>query len=263
MRSRSDFRNRKTSNIQQPTSNIQLSAHCHALDVGCSLLGVGCFLFVLFLLFPISAFSQQSSATPPPVHSDLTLLQCGNLIYAGNKSSVCFADNFLTDVTHQTNLRVNPSFCSVRLDADTLFDFPFCVMSGNETFSFTPKEREQFRKYLMQGGFLLASPSCSDEKWDKAFRQEIKICFPEYALKPIPMTHPIFSIVNRIPRLTEKHGKEVFIEGLEINGRLVMVYSKDGLNDVQHASGCCCCGGNEIEYPALVNVNVFTYAVLY
>jgi len=257
MRNRS---NCKTSNIQHPTSNIQRGACRNALDVGCSMLGVGC--LALFLLLPITVAAQPTTTTPP-VHSDLTLLQCGNLIYAGNKSSVCFADNFLTDVTRQTNLRVNPSFCSVRLDADTLFDFPFCVMSGNETFSFTPKEREQFRKYLTQGGFLLASPSCSDEKWDKAFRQEIKICFPEYALKPIPMTHPIFSIVNRIPRLTEKHGKEVFIEGLEINGRLVMVYSKDGLNDVQHASGCCCCGGNEIEYPALVNVNVFTYAVLY
>src|SRR6185312_14237927 len=216
---------------QHPTSNIQRGACRNALDVGCSMLGVGCSLscfLVPFLLLSTTVFAQQNSTTPP-VHSDLTLLQCGNLIYAGNKSSVCFADNFLTDVTRQTNLRVNPSFCSVRLDADTLFDFPFCVMSGNETFSFTPKEREQFRKYLTQGGFLLASPSCSDEKWDKAFRQEIKICFPEYALKPIPMTHPIFSIVNRIPRLTEKHGKEVFIEGLEINGRLVMVYSKDGL----------------------------------
>jgi hypothetical protein len=77
------------------------------------------------------------------------------------------------------------------------------------------------------------------------------------------MTHPMFSIVNHIPRLTEKHGKEVYLEGLEMNGRLVLVYSKEGLNDVQNASGCCCCGGNEISYPAQVNVNVFTYAVLY
>ena len=27
--------------------------------------------------------------------------------------------------------------------------------------------------------------------------------------------------------------------------------------------GCCCCGGNEIQDPAKINVNVFTYAVLY
>ncbi len=89
------------------------------------------------------------------------------------------------------------------------------------------------------------------------------MCFPEYPLQKIPMTHPIFSIVNPISRLVDKNGKPVFIEGLEINGRLVLVYSKEGLNDVAHASGCCCCGGNEIQDPAKVNVNVFTYAVLY
>ena len=212
----------------------------------------------------LSSFSQP--ATMPvstPAHSDLTLLQCGNLIYAGSQSSVCFADNFLTDVAAQTNLRVNKKFCPVRLDAEALFDFPFCVMSGNESFSLTPKERDQLRQYLSQGGFLLVSPGCSDEKWDKSFRQEIKVCFPEYPLQIIPMTHPIFSIVNPIPRLTEKHGQPVSLEGLEINGRLGLVYSKEGLNDVQHASGCCCCGGNEIESPARVNVNVFTYAALY
>lgn len=209
------------------------------------------------------AFGQPASTPVPPVHSDLTLLQCGNLIYAGDKSSVCFADRFLTDVADQTNLRVNRKLLPVRLDAEALFDYPFCVMSGNEEFSLTQKEREQLRKYLTHGGFLLVSPGCSDEKWDKSFRREMKLCFPEYPLQKIPMTHPIFSIVNPIPRLVEKHGKVVALEGLEINGRLVLVYSKEGLNDVENAKGCCCCGGNEIQNPAKVNVNVFTYAVLY
>lgn len=209
------------------------------------------------------AFGQLTNAPATPVRSDLSLLQCGNLIYSGNKSSVCFADRFLTDVAEQTNLRVNKRFCPVRLDADGLFDFPFCVMSGNENFALTQKERQLLRKYLTQGGFLLVSPGCSDEKWDKSFRQEIKLCLSEYPLQKIPMTHPIFSIVNPIPRLVEKHGKPVSLEGLEINGRLVLVYSKEGLNDVENAKGCCCCGGNEIQNPAKVNVNVFTYAVLY
>ena len=199
----------------------------------------------------------------PPAKSDLSLLQCGNLIYGGNKSSVCFADRFLTDVSKQTVLKVNTRFCPVRLDAEGLFDFPFCVMSGNEDFKFTEKERAQLRKYLTQGGFLLVSPGCSDEKWDKSFRAELKVCFPQYALKPIPMTHPIFSTVNPIPRLTDKSGKPVVLEGLEINGRLALVHSKEGLNDVENAKGCCCCGGNEIRDPAKINVNVFTYAVLY
>jgi len=198
-----------------------------------------------------------------PGVSDLTLLQCGNLVYCGNQSSVCFAERFLGLAAAQTTLRVNPKFCPVRLDTDGLFDFPFCVMSGNEDFTFSERERSQLRKYLGQGGFLLVSPGCSDATWDKAFRRELSVCFPDLPLKPIPQTHPIFSLVHPIPRLTDKNGKPVTLEGLEINGRLALVYSRDGLNDVAHAEGCCCCGGNEVRNPELINVNVFTYAVLY
>ena len=49
----------------------------------------------------------------------------------------------------------------------------------------------------------------------------------------------------------------------QINGRLAVVYSKDGLNDVGNAKGCCCCGGNMITESVLVNVNAFAYALLY
>jgi hypothetical protein len=217
----------------------------------------------------LKLLTVSTNATPGgaaaefPPRSGMLLLQCGNLIYAGTKSSVCFADRFLTQVADQTTLQVNKKFCPVRLDSDALFDYPFCVMSGDETFTLTEKDRRNLYQYLTQGGFLLVSPGCSDAKWDKSFRQEIKVCFPNYKLNTIPQTHPIFSIVHTIPRLTDKSGKVVSLEGLEINGRLVMVYSKEGLNDVEHAKGCCCCGGNEVKDPLRVNVNVFTYAVVY
>ena len=195
--------------------------------------------------------------------ADLTKLQCGNLVYAGGKSSICFADKFLGDVAGQTNLNVGRTFVPVRLDADNVFDFPFCVWSGEDDFALTKKERENLRKYLLNGGFILSSPGCSDPRWDTALRREIKLIFPEYKLVKLPMSHPVFSIVNQINRLTDKHGGPAFIEGMEVNGRLVMVYSKDGLNDVANAHGCCCCGGNMIAESVLVNVNVFTYALLY
>jgi hypothetical protein len=196
-------------------------------------------------------------------NADLTKLQCGNLVYAGNKSSICFADKFLSDVAKQTNLNVGRNFIPVRLDADNAFDFPFCVWSGEEDFSLTKKERDNLRKYLLNGGFILSSPGCSDPRWDTALRRELKLIFPEYSLVKLPMSHPVFSTVNAITRLTDKQGKQAYIEGMEINGRLVMVYSKDGLNDVSNAKGCCCCGGNMIAESVLVNVNVFTYALLY
>ena len=195
--------------------------------------------------------------------ADLTKLQCGNLVYAGNKSSICFADKFLTDVDQQTSLNAGKHFIPVRLDADNVFDFPFCVWSGEQDFTLTKKERDNLRKYLLNGGFILSSPGCSDPSWDTALRREIKLAFPEYQMVKLAFSHPVFSTVNQITHLTDKHGAPASIEGMEINGRLVMVYSKDGLNDVSNAHGCCCCGGNMIAESILVNVNVFTYALLY
>jgi hypothetical protein len=166
-------------------------------------------------------------------------------------------------VAQKPTLRVNPRFCPVRLESEALFDYPFCVMSGNESFTLASREREQLRKYLSYGGFLLVSPGCSDAKWDKSFRAEMKLCFPDIPLQKLPMSHPVFSVVNQISRLTEKSGRTAVLEGLELNGRLALVYSTEGLNDVSNAKGCCCCGGNEIREAVRVNVNVFAYALLY
>ena len=235
-------------------------------------------LLLIALHLPLSSFAAGAGATPERKQkeleeavakaaaspsADLTKLQCGNLVYAGNKSSICFADKFLGDVARTTNLNVGRSFIPVKLEADNVFDFPFCVWSGEESFTLTKKERENLRRYLLNGGFILSSPGCSDPNWDTALRKELKLIFPEYKLVKLPMSHPAFSTVNQITRLTDKHGGTTFIEGMEINGRLVMAYSKDGLNDVSNAKGCCCCGGNMIIESVLVNVNVFTYALLY
>ncbi len=117
--------------------------------------------------------------------SDMTEIQCGNLIYQGTKSSVCFANRFLSETARETNLRVARGFYPVKLDSDQLFDTPFCVFSGDKTFTLTDHERENLKKYLLAGGFILASPSCSDEHWDASFRREIETLFS----RPQPGPH--------------------------------------------------------------------------
>jgi hypothetical protein len=70
-------------------------------------------------------------------------------------------------------------------------------------------------------------------------------------------------MIYQIDRLKDKKGKDAVLQGMTINGRLAVVHSPDGLNDVKYAEGCCCCGGNEIREPAQVNVNILVYAVVY
>ena len=204
---------------------------------------------------------------PPPVASTAPLapdmVACGNLIYGGNRSSVCFADKFLGDVAKETTIHVEQKFRSVRLDSDAVFDMPFCVFSGEDGFTLSEQERKNLRRYLLGGGFILSSPSCSNEDWDASLRRELALAMPEYPLHKISMKHAIFSTINQITSLPCKNGNTALLEGMEVNGRIVMIYSREGLNDVHNATGCCCCGGNEILNAASVNVNIFTYALLY
>src|SRR4051812_44471710 len=157
----------------------------------------------------------------------LTQIQCGNLMYGGTQTSVCFADHFLTRAARETNLSVASAFTPVQLSADAVFNTPFCVWSGEGAFTLNAKERENLKKYLSAGGFILASPGCSNADWDRSFRRELKICLPELSLTRIPMDHTIFSTVYKIPRLTLMHGGSTTqVEGITMNGRVVLVYSR-------------------------------------
>ena len=77
-------------------------------------------------------------------------------------------------------------FVPVRLDAEALFDYPFCVMSGNEDFTLPEKAAQQLQ-ISYRAAFCLASPGCSTYRnGTRAFRREMKICFPQYSLQKIP-----------------------------------------------------------------------------
>ncbi len=198
-----------------------------------------------------------------PADAKEGVVQCGNLIYAGTKTSRCFSDAFLSAVQQRTSINTARRFRSLRLDSDELFRFPFVVLTGEGNFSFTPRERENLKRYVEDGGFLLASAGCSNEDWDKAFRREMASLFGPEALKPIPMTHPIFSTVFPIKAL--QAGKKPtcgYLEGISLRGKLVLVYSADGLNDSANARNCCCCGGSELGNALQINANILAYALL-
>ena len=198
------------------------------------------------------------------VHAKENSIQCANLIYAGNHTSRCFSDAFLTAVQKDTDIATERRFKSVKLDSDELFNYPFVIMTGESDFHFTAHERENMKRYLTSGGFLLASAGCSNKEWDRAFRREMKLMFGDQGLKKIDMTHPVFRTVHPIKALKLSHpGEDARLEGLEQNGKLVALYSPHGLNETAHTEGCCCCGGNEIQNCIEVNINILVYALLH
>ncbi len=216
------------------------------------LTGILCVLFTLLFLRPVSAEKKEG------------VVQCANVIYAGNKTSKCFADAFLTALQQKTTIVTERRFKQVKLDSKDLFDFPFIVMTGEGEFRLLQAERENLAKYLKGGGFLLASSGCSSREWDESFRKELKSLLPDHPLSQLPLTHPVFHTVYQIEKLDlAKSSGTAALEGAEIHGKLVCIYSRHGLNDTHNSTGCCCCGGNEIRNSLEMNVNIVAYALLH
>jgi len=167
-------------------------------------------------------------------------VECGNLIYAGTKTSECFSDEFLSTVQQKTSIATERRFKPVKLSSEELFKFPFVIMTGEDDFNLTRKERENLKKYLENGGFMLASPGCSNKAWATAFEREIKRIFDKDALQDIPMDHGIFKTVFTIKTLDLSHGGTSKLQGITHNDKLVVAFSPDGLNDTSNTEGCCC-----------------------
>lgn len=191
------------------------------------------------------------------------VVQVANLVYAGVKSSQCFADHFLIAAEQQTTISTSRRFHAVKLSDEEIFGYPLLIMTGEGEFQLPDAERESLRKFVERGGFLLASAGCSSQEWDRSFRREMALVFPNQNLEPLGMEHPVFHTVKDITKLEAKHGQPRPLEGITVGDRLGVLYSQDGLNDTQHTQGCCCCGGNEITNAIDVNVNILAYSLLY
>ena len=209
---------------------------------------------------------SQSPVVPDPIHGGgeaASMIQVANLVYAGSKSSECFADHFLIRAENESTISTSRRFHAVKLSSTEIYDYPLLIMTGEGEFVLNDSERTNLLAYLKRGGFLLASAGCSSTQWDRSFRREISNLFDGSPLEKLEMTHPIFHTVNDIEKLTAKHGEPKPLEGVSLGDRLAVLYSQDGLNDTSHSQGCCCCGGNEITNAELINVNILAYTVSY
>jgi hypothetical protein len=231
--------------------------------VVCALLGCA----VLWAAAPPEAqppdANEAGAAAAPAAPVEPGAVRCANLIYGDNKTSVCFSSEFLSQIQRDSHVHTNPQLVPVKMESPEMYQIPFAVMTGEGEFTLTQPQRDNLRNYLSNGGFMVASAGCSSGPWTSSFLSEIATIFPELKLSQLDLSHPVFHTVYDIDRLDcKKSSGQAHLEGLEIDGKIVLIFSRDGLNDTSKAGGkCCCCGGNEIVNSRQVNVNLLAYAL--
>ncbi len=215
-------------------------------------------LGLVFTLAGASAMTQAEEMHEPGV------VRAAKLIYADNKTSVCFSDRFLADTAEQTHIATHPRLIAVRSDSEELFEYPFAVMTGEGAFTLSEAQLDNLRLYLDCGGFVIASAGCSSKPWNESFAAAMEQLFPADELVTLDAEHPIYHTVYDVTTSRYKSGGARLPElrALERDGRVVLVWSPDGLNDTANTGGdCCCCGGNEVMSAKLLNVNILAYAL--
>lgn len=99
--------------------------------------------------------------------------------------------NFSARLQELTSLKVDPNGHVVRLTDPALFDFPFIYMSNVQGMVLSDGEAGNLRRYLLQGGFLLADDFWAPAAW-RHVREQMRRVFPDREPRELPADHEIF-----------------------------------------------------------------------
>lgn len=93
-----------------------------------------------------------------------------------------------------TSLKVDPDARVLRLTDPALFDYPWIYMVEPGSLVLREEEVPILRRYLLNGGVLLADDFWGEWEWNN-FARQMKRALPEREFVELPMEHPIFHCV--------------------------------------------------------------------
>jgi hypothetical protein len=178
--------------------------------------------------------------------------------------------NLLKAIDQSTTLHVQFKRVPVDPAKSDIFSFPVLYMSGQRDFAFSAEARGRLRKYLDQGGTLIVDCVIGSSEFDKAFRREMKLIYPDHDLQPLANDHPIYNFVydtrqvRLAPLAAQLLGTDAIqpqLEAIQIDGQLPVIYSKLSLSAGWEQLPRAYDKGYSDADSLKLGVNIFTYAV--
>ena len=148
--------------------------------------------------------------------------------------------NVLNSLIEYTSLRVDIKEHIVPLSDPVMLNAPFCYMAGHRLVQFTYEEKQNFKRYIENGGFVFVD-DCNhdiDGMFARSFEFQMSEMFGEQALKKIPNDHAIYSSFFKFdgpPRTSVElngWGDDLvhnYLKAIEIDGRIAVLYSNKDL----------------------------------
>lgn len=182
--------------------------------------------------------------------------------------------NYLRD---QTGLDVRLEKKSFYPGDEDLFFYKFMYMHGRRAFKLDEIELENLRSNLQTGGLLLADAACGKAEFDRAFRAIAAQLFPGRPLQVIPADDPLYSArLNGGQPITsvrcrrekadgtaepEMRNYPPYLEGIQLDGRWVVIYSKYDLGCALEGHKSSDCLGHDKESALRLAAAAVLYAL--
>src|SRR5476651_2571669 len=102
--------------------------------------------------------------------------------------------NVLNSLLEYTTIPFDPKEKVIALCSNDIFSAPFCYLSGHKLVQFDAQEAANFKKYVLNGGFVFVD-DCNhdiDGLFAKSFEAQMQVLFGAGALKKIPNNHELY-----------------------------------------------------------------------
>jgi hypothetical protein len=148
--------------------------------------------------------------------------------------------NVLNSLIEYTSLRVDLKERIVPLGDPAMLTAPFCYLAGHRLLQFNQEEKQHFKSYVENGGFVFVD-DCNhdvDGMFARTFELQMAELFGDQALNKIANDHPIYSSFFKFdgpPRTSiELNGwgddlVHNYLKAIEVNGRIGVLYSNKDL----------------------------------
>lgn len=124
----------------------------------------------------------------------------------------------------------------------------------------------------------MADACCGAKPFDRSFRDFMQDLYPERKLERIPIDHELFTSedlhnlqkVNRRVTVTAQNATleggifngAPFLEGIKVDGRYVVIYSKHDISCALERQASIACAGYVTDDAVRLSVNIFLYSML-
>jgi len=148
--------------------------------------------------------------------------------------------NVLNSLIEYTSLRVDIKERIIALSSPQMLAAPFCYLAGHRLVQFNVEEKQNFQRYVENGGFVFVD-DCNhdiDGMFARSFERQMRDIFGEQALNKIPNDHPIYTSFFNFegpPRTSVElngWGDDLvhnYLKAIEIDGRIAVLYSNKDL----------------------------------